>query len=495
MDWHLKGSEKMRGIMIQGTASDVGKSMICAALCRILSDQKIKVAPFKSQNMSNNSYVTVWGEEIGRSQGVQAEAARTLATVDMNPILLKPESGMKSQVILFGKKIETMDGMDYRAQFYEKGLQAIDHALANLAKEFTHIIIEGAGSPAEMNLNDRELVNMTVAKRADVPVILVADIERGGVFASIVGTLALIPEKERVKGLIINKFRGNVKLFEDGVRFLESYTGIPVLGVIPYLDHHEIEQEDSLGVRAVQQLSLVENAIDLVVCNHPYVSNFTDIEPFLTERDVSVRWAETVDDIGHPDILVLPGTKSTIADLRYWKQQQLGEKLKSLQKDTWIVGLCGGFQMFAETLSDPQGHDGVSVETEAGFGLVSKMRVDFVEEKIVRWQQGTVKFQDEAVAVSGYEIHHGRVTGIDSSLIDSKELTEGYFHDRLIGTHLHGFFRDRSCRTAFLSSIRKQKNLPLPAVEATIDPIDRWATHVKKHLDWKKITELLEACQ
>ena len=343
----------MRGIMIQGTSSDVGKSMLCTAFCRILSDEGVKVAPFKSQNMSNNSYVTVFGEEIGRAQGVQAEAARTIATVDMNPILLKPESGMKSQVVLFGKHLETMDGMDYRAQFYEQGLQAIDQALTNLAESFTHLVIEGAGSPAEMNLNDRELVNMTVAKRADVPVILVADIERGGVFASIVGTLALVPEKERIKGLIINKFRGDAKLFEDGVKFLESYTGIPVLGVIPYMDSHEIEQEDSLGVGMVQQQSAIKGAIDLVVCKHPYVSNFTDIEPFLTEPDVSIRWVETVEEIGQPDILLVPGTKSTIADLRYWKKQGLGEKLKSLTADTWVVGLCGGYQMFAETLSDP----------------------------------------------------------------------------------------------------------------------------------------------
>lgn len=485
----------MHGLMIQGTSSDVGKSMLCTAFCRILSDQGYKVAPFKSQNMSNNSYVTVLGEEIGRSQGVQAEAARTIATVDMNPILLKPESGMKSQVILFGKKLETMNGMDYRAQFYEQGLATIDKALANLAKTFTHVVIEGAGSPAEVNLNDRELVNMTVAQRADVPVILVADIERGGVFASIVGTLALIPEKQRVKGLIINKFRGDIKLFEEGIHFLESYTGVPVLGVIPYMDSHEIEQEDSLGVKAVQQDSVVKNAIDLVVCHHPYLSNFTDIEPFLTEKDVSIRWAQTVEDIGYPDILVVPGTKSTIADLRYWKQQGLVEKLASLRQETWIVGLCGGFQMFAETLSDPQGHDGVKVETEKGFGLIATMRVDFEKEKIVQRQNGTVKFVSGEQPVSGYEIHHGRVTGIHHPLLQTETGTEGYFHQRLLGTHVHGFFRNTACRTAFLTPIRKQKNLPLPVVEKTIAPIDRWAKHVKDHVNWQKVIDLMEAVE
>ncbi|AIY06400.1 cobyric acid synthase [Planococcus sp. PAMC 21323] len=483
----------MRGIMIQGTSSDVGKSMLCTAFCRILSDEGVKVSPFKSQNMSNNSYVTVSGEEIGRAQGVQAEAARTIATVDMNPILLKPESGMKSQVVLFGKHLETMDGMDYRAQFYEQGLQAIDQALTNLAESFTHLVIEGAGSPAEMNLNDRELVNMTVAKRADVPVILVADIERGGVFASIVGTLALVPEKERIKGLIINKFRGDAKLFEDGVKFLESYTGIPVLGVIPYMDSHEIEQEDSLGVGVVQQQSAIEGAIDLVVCKHPYVSNFTDIEPFLTEPDVSIRWVETVEEIGQPDILLVPGTKSTIADLRYWKKQGLGEKLKSLTADTWVVGLCGGYQMFAETLSDPEGHDGVAVIAEAGFSLVPNMHVLFEKEKTVQRQKGKVKFGSLEVQVSGYEIHHGQVSGVEHSLIDCGNSGEGYCYNRVMGTHLHGFFRNPSCRAAFLAPIRKQKNLPLPAHEKREDPIDSWAKHVKNYLDWKKVTEIMEA--
>ncbi|WP_298824314.1 cobyric acid synthase [uncultured Planococcus sp.] len=482
----------MRGIMIQGTASDVGKSMICTAFCRILSDEGVKVAPFKSQNMSNNSYVTVMGEEIGRAQGVQAEAARTVATADMNPILLKPESGMKSQVVLFGKKLETMDGMDYRSQFYEKGLAAIDQALGNLAKDFTHLVIEGAGSPAEVNLNDRELVNMTVAKRADVPVILVADIERGGVFASIVGTLALIPERERVKGLIVNKFRGDARLFDDGVRFLESYTGIPVLGVIPYMASHEIEQEDSLGVQAVQRVSSVEDAIELVVCRHPYISNFTDIEPFLNEPDVTIRWAETVEDIGQPDILLLPGTKSTIGDLRYWKEQGLSAKLQALKEGTWIVGLCGGYQMFAETLSDPEGHDGLSAESEEGLGLVPNMRVHFQEQKVVQRQSGTVKFAEAIISVSGYEIHHGKVSGTEHPLISCERSVEGYFHGHLLGTHLHGFFRDPHCRTAFLAPIRKQKNLPLPTPEKVEDPFDHWAKHVRSHLDWQKVEEIME---
>ncbi|MDN7241824.1 cobyric acid synthase [Planococcus sp. N028] len=481
----------MRGVMIQGTASDVGKSMICTAFCRILSDQEIRVAPFKSQNMSNNSYVTVLGEEIGRSQGVQAEAARTVATVDMNPILLKPESDMKSQVILFGKKLETMDGMDYRKSFYEHGLVAIDQALENLAKTYTHLVIEGAGSPAEVNLNDREIVNMAVAERADVPVILVADIERGGVFASIVGTLALMPNPERVKGLLINKFRGNIRLFEDGISFLEDYTKLPVLGVIPYFGNHEIEQEDSLGVRELSRTS-AKQPIDMAVLKHPYLSNFTDIEPFLNEPDVAVRWVEFTQDIGQPDILVFPGTKSTIADLRYWKQQNIEDFLGSLKKETQLIGLCGGFQMLGDSLSDPSGFDGTKADFEKGLGLISGMNTDFIEEKFVKRRRGVAGVHGEAVQIDGYEIHTGRSTYAGKPLISYEEGTEGVHMERLIGTHLHGFFNNDECRRAFLAPIRQQKKLPEPVMKERPDRYSHWAAHVKAHVDWGQIERIME---
>lgn len=481
----------MQGIMVQGTSSDVGKSMICAAFCRLLADQGRKVAPFKSQNMSNNSYVTVLGEEIGRAQGVQAEAAGIVATVDMNPILLKPESDMKSQVVLFGKKLQTMEGMDYRSHFYKQGLAAIDQALLNLSKEFTHVVIEGAGSPAEVNLNDRELVNMAVAERADVPVILVADIERGGVFASIVGTLALMPNPERVKGLLINKFRGDIQLFEDGIAFLESYTGIPVLGVIPYLPNHGIEQEDSLGVWELAKTASGK-PIDIVVLKHPYLSNFTDVEALLGEPDVSIRWAEFAEDIGIPDVLIIPGTKSTIADLRYWKQLGLQLKLQSLPKETWIVGLCGGFQMLGERLADPEGHDGLKVEFEQGLALVPGMETYFAAEKFVQRRKGTVRFEEASIPIEGYEIHTGRSSSVNPALIHYDEDKEGYRSGRILGTHLHGFFDDLECRRAFLAPIRKMKNLPEPPAQQKIDRYGRWAEHVKSHMDWAAVERLLE---
>ncbi|WNS75913.1 cobyric acid synthase [Bacillus sp. DTU_2020_1000418_1_SI_GHA_SEK_038] len=254
----------MKGIMIQGTASDVGKSLIVTALCRAFANEGYKIAPFKSQNMCNFSYITEDGKEIGRSQGLQAEAAKTVATEWMNPILLKPQPNQNSEVILLGKTLETVSGKSYKELFYEKGLQTIETALEKLSKEFDLLVMEGAGSPVEINLKDKELVNMKVAEMADVPVILVADIERGGVFASIVGTLELLTaaERARVKGLIINKFRGDHLLFEDGVKWLEERTGIPVLGVLPYVDNHMIAEEDSLSMPSGK--SVISKA------SHPY---------------------------------------------------------------------------------------------------------------------------------------------------------------------------------------------------------------------------------
>ena len=240
----------MKGVMIQGTASDVGKSLIATALCRLFSNEGVKVAPFKSQNMANNSYITLDGLEIGLAQGIQAEAARTDATVWMNPILLKPQSSMDSEIILLGKPVETLSGSGYRESFYETGIGVIEKALGQLRKDYEVLILEGAGSPVEMNLKDRELVNMKVAQMADVPVFLVSDIDRGGIFASLIGTLELLTKEERsrVKGIIINKFRGDPSLFQDGVKWIEDKTGIPVLGVLPYIHNHMIEREDSTDI-------------------------------------------------------------------------------------------------------------------------------------------------------------------------------------------------------------------------------------------------------
>jgi adenosylcobyric acid synthase len=254
----------MKGVMIQGTASDVGKSLIATALCRLFSNEGVKVAPFKSQNMANNSYITLDGLEIGLAQGVQAEAARTDATVWMNPILLKPQSSMNSEIILLGKPVETVSGSGYRESFYKTGIGVIEKALGQLRKDYEVLILEGAGSPVEMNLKRKELVNMKVAQMADVPVFLVSDIDRGGIFASLIGTLELLTKEERsrVKGIIINKFRGDPSLFQDGVKWIEDKTGIPVLGVLPYIHNHMIEREDSTDI-PISRLNQAQQNIGL----------------------------------------------------------------------------------------------------------------------------------------------------------------------------------------------------------------------------------------
>ena len=317
----------MKGVMIQGTASDVGKSLIVTALCRLFANEGIKVAPFKSQNMSNNSYVTNDGLEIGRAQGIQAEAAKIEATVWMNPILLKPRSDQESEIVLLGASVETLSGKGYRESFYDRGLDVIHHALDQLSKNYELLILEGAGSPVEMNLKDRELVNMKIAELADVPVFLVADIDRGGIFASIVGTLELLTDEERkrVKGILINKFRGDINLFTDGVKWLEEKTGIPVLGVLPYVNNHMIDREDSLSINEFRRMKK-RGDLDIVFIQLPYSSNISDIEPFLYEEDVCLRFVQNVAEFGKPDAVIIPGTKSTIRDLQYMKEVGLFER-------------------------------------------------------------------------------------------------------------------------------------------------------------------------
>ncbi|GAM12203.1 cobyric acid synthase [Mesobacillus selenatarsenatis] len=491
----------MKGIMILGTASDVGKSLIATGICRAYANECIRVAPFKSQNMSNNSYVTIDGKEIGRAQGIQAEAARTEATVMMNPILLKPRSDQHSEVILFGKALKTMSGKKYRDAFYEQGLKAIQTAFENLDQEFEMIVMEGAGSPVEINLKDRELVNMKVAEIADVPAVLVADIDRGGVFASIIGTLELLTpeERSRVKGLIINKFRGDLSLFEDGVKWLESKTGIPILGVLPYIENHMIDGEDSLSIPA----STYRTGLDIAVIKPPYISNYSDIEPFYFEADVSIRWVSRLDELGHPDAVILPGTKSTIRDLQYFKAAGF---------DTWLVhyaenggfiaGICGGYQMLGERLIDPYGSDTGLVSAQVkGLGIIPAVTAFLPDKTTTRTEAVVHPNTGFNLSVEGYEIHLGE-TLLSSEcqrfllLKDGKE--EGYYgkNGRVIGTYLHHLFNNDEWRNHWLNSIRKAKGEP------ERDPVyisrlkdqkyDELAAHIKRHLDWEGLKEISE---
>ncbi|MEH7479736.1 cobyric acid synthase, partial [Neobacillus drentensis] len=300
-------------LMFQGTNSDVGKSVVVTAFCRIFAQDGYKTVPFKSQNMALNSYITVDGKEIGRAQGVQAEAAGIQATTDMNPILLKPNRDNQSQIVVHGKPYKNMEAGRYRREFFQTGLTLIQQSLSALSQNYERIVIEGAGSPAEINLNDREMVNMRIAKMADAPVILIGDIEKGGVFASLVGTLQLMEpaDHDRVIGVIINKFRGDIRLLESGLTWFEEYSGKPVLGVIPYLENLNIDAEDSVILNQYTSTQNTEKELDIAVIQYPKISNFTDVDPFFAEPDCHVRFITRADQLHDPDLVILPGSKNT----------------------------------------------------------------------------------------------------------------------------------------------------------------------------------------
>lgn len=495
----------MKGIMIQGTSSDAGKSFITTALCAIFKERGNRVAPFKSQNMSNNSYVTKDGKEIGRAQGIQAEAAQVEAMVEMNPILLKPQSERGAEVVLRGERYRPFDGRAYREQFYEKGLEVVEQSLKTLSEQFDVLVMEGAGSPVEINLNDRELVNMKIAEMADVPVLLVADIERGGVFASIVGTLQLLSEEERkrVKGIIINKFRGDLSLFEDGRKWLESYTGIKVVGVIPYYEGHMVDSEDSLSMTS-RFKERKGKVIDLAVIKLPYISNYTDIEPFLFEEDVSIRLVHHADEFGSPDALILPGTKSTIHDLKALQKSRLDKVIQAyVQNGGTMVGICGGYQMMCEALMDESGLDTGKVGyKEAGLNLIRATTTFTGTKKTVR-NEGIIHQESgfPSLHVKGYEIHLG-VTHVHDESASPFLVVEGGVEGisldggRILGTYFHHLFENDEFRHAWLTRLREQKQLPKREVvwlkKEKANQYTKLANYMKKYLDIDYIETIME---
>jgi adenosylcobyric acid synthase len=496
----------MKGVMIQGTASDVGKSLIATAFCRLFANEGIKVAPFKSQNMSNNSYVTIDGLEIGRAQGIQAEAAKIEATVWMNPILLKPRSDQESEIVLLGKAIETLSGTGYRDTFYDKGLDVIQTALNRLSKEYEMLILEGAGSPVEMNLKDRELVNMKIAKMADVPVFLVADIDRGGIFASIVGTLELLTceERKRVQGIIVNKFRGDFSLFTNGVKWIEEKTGIPVLGVLPYVKNHMIDREDSLSINEFRSIKKTGD-LDIAVIQLPFASNISDIEPFLYEEDVCLRFVRNSTEFGKPDAVIIPGTKSTIRDLQFMKEAGLSEQIiRFAQEGGFVTGICGGYQMLGRTLIDEEGTDMGKVGfEETGLGLMEAVTYFRKEKQTIR-VKGTYHPQTGIgkERIEGYEIHLGDTIISDEVrkrplFLFEPDRDEGYYsrNGHIIGTYLHHLFHNDGWRHHWLNAIRQSVNLPQKSkVDVGVlkdERYDRLAEEMGKHLDWEKVKKII----
>ncbi len=487
----------MKGIMIQGTASDVGKSYITTAICRILSNQFKNVAPFKSQNMSNNSYVTINGLEMGRAQGVQAEAARVFPDVYMNPILLKPKMDTNCEVILNGKIYNSMDGFKYTKEFtLTKGIEEIKKALIKHGKLHDYIVIEGAGSPAEVNLNDREIVNMRVAELADVDVVLVVDIDRGGSFASIIGTLELVFEhRRRIKGLIFNKFRGDIELLADGLKWIEEYSKVKVLGVIPYMKDIYIETEDA---QSEILFSRIPDALDIGVIKMERVSNNTDIEPFIHEDDVNIRIIDSESNFFNPDALIIPGTKSTILDFEELKKRNLDILIKTYIKNGGIViGICGGFQMLGRNIIDKESVDNDTIKTVESLGIFD---IDTVFTKTKNVRQVLAKEIKTNNKLIGYEIHLGETIYFNQepfTILEDNKKDGAVFNDyQVIGTYLHNIFNNDNFRNDWLNKVRRTKGRKEKKIVNTNnykeESFEKLARVFKENIDMNYLMKLIE---
>ncbi|PLR80389.1 cobyric acid synthase CobQ [Bacillus canaveralius] len=480
-------------IMFQGTNSDVGKSVIVTAFCRIFTQDGHKTVPFKSQNMALNSYITIDGKEIGRAQGVQAEAAKIQATTHMNPILIKPNRDNESQIVVHGKPYKNMEAGTYRQEFFQTGIELIKESLTELSQTFERIVIEGAGSPAEVNLNDRELVNMRVARMANAPVILIGDIEKGGVFASLVGTLQLMePEdRDRVIGVIINKFRGDIRLLESGLTWFEEYAGKPVLGVIPYMDQLNIDAEDSVILNQYTAAQNTEKELDIAVIQYPKISNFTDVDPFFVEPDCDVRFIKRKEQLQEPDLVILPGSKNTIDDFLFLKESGIAEKILELhrKKKSVIIGICGGYQMLGEDIKDPYAIESQHQAID-GLGLLP-IRTTITKEKTTLLSEGRLALYGKSYRVTGYEIHMGETepTSQCEALIETAFRPDGgkSKNEQVIGTYFHGIFHNDAFREDLLNQLRQTKRLApihnrISFNQLREEAFDRLADHVRGHV-------------
>lgn len=492
-----------KAIMVQGTMSNAGKSLLCAGLCRVFKQDGYRVAPFKSQNMALNSFITKEGLEMGRAQAVQAEAAGMEPSVCMNPILLKPVTDMGSQVIVNGEVRGNMSASAYYAMKHTL-VPDIMAAYSSLAAENDIIVLEGAGSPAEINLKQGDFVNMGMAKLAKAPVLLVGDIDRGGVFAQLYGTVALLDADERdiIKATVINKFRGDVKLLGDGLKMLESLTHKPVAGVLPYLDV-DIDDEDSLSERLTRKQ--IDAVLDIAVIRMPRLSNFTDFAVLEATPGIGVRYVRSPQALGAPDLVILPGTKSTISDLRWLRQCGLEAAIKKLAaQDTPIFGVCGGYQMLGERISDTEGVEGGG--EIGGLGLLPVV-TDFTGEKRRTRVAGKVLSTEGALAgfsnagVEGYEIHMGRTALHEGAmpLVSLENGTaDGCQKGSVYGTYLHGFFDSISCREALLNVLCEKKGVSLEPKAFDLkahkeSQYDALAQAVREHIDMELIYRILEA--
>lgn len=499
-------------IMLQGTSSHVGKSILTTALCRIFLQDGQRVVPFKAQNMALNSYVTKAGDEMGRAQVAQAEAAGLDPVVEMNPVLLKPTGNSCSQVILMGKPIGNMTAKEYHTGYSLQALGVIKECLDKLGAEFDVIVIEGAGSPAEVNLKANDIVNMRIAKMLTAPVLLIADIDRGGALASVVGTLELLDPDERdlVKGIIINKFRGDIDLLKPALEFLEAKTGKPVVGVVPHLDQLGIDDEDSVSLDDKQIHGMRD--LDIVVIRTPKISNFTDFSSFANEPDVTVRYIKQGESIGKPDLILLPGSKNTIEDLLYIRQQGYEEQILELvNAGTPLIGICGGYQMLGKQISDPE-HTESNLDSISGIGLLN-ISTTFTPNKMTHQvtancnNNGFLGLNLTCDHLTGYEIHMGRTEFLDNiqhaftitsrsdqpiTSADGVVRSDGL----VMGTYIHGIFDNDEYRRSLLNALRKRKGLtPIESVNDTHtrkeSSYNRLADTVRNSLNMELIYKLL----
>ncbi len=498
-------------IMVQGTASSVGKSVMCAALCRIFRQDGMSVAPFKGQNMSNNSFVTSDGGEIGRAQALQAVAAGVPAETAMNPVLLKPEADHRSQVVLNGVALGSLESKEWRAKKPEMW-EAVRGALDDLRARFDLVVIEGAGSPAEVNIKSGDITNMRVALYANAPVLLVGDIDRGGVFASILGTLELLEPEERaaVKGLVINRFRGDLAALEPLPRMIEERTGVPVVGVVPYFMDIAVPEEDAVALESRSRDGEAgEGDLDVAVIRLPRVSNFDDFDPLERTAGVNVRYVSEPEELNGAHLVILPGTKSTIGDLKWLKSRGLDRAITaSAQAGAAVVGVCGGYQMLGESVVDTGGSEAASGSREAGLGLLP-VDTEFGDVKETRQVRFKMNGGDGLLAGvagvegEGYEIHMGETAPVEGACPAPAQYLR-YGDDlvrsgavsgdgRVMGTYVHGLFDSVDVRRALLGNVAAMHGLPAPEVSAfSLDEeLDRLADAVREHLDMGLINSLI----
>lgn len=491
--------KKHKNLMVVGTSSGAGKSITVTGLCRIFFKDGFSVAPFKSQNMALNSYITKDGHEMGRAQAVQSMACEISPRYYMNPILLKPTGDKKIQVILNGKSIGNMNGLDY-GKTKASLKQEILKAYKNIEDNYEICVLEGAGSPVEINIKDDDIVNMGMAEMVNAPVILVADIDRGGVFASIVGTLELMEpsERERVKGVIINKFRGSSEILKPGLDKLEARIGIPVLGVVPHFDL-DIEDEDGLTDK-FKKIQNKNTGIKVSVIKLKHISNFTDLDALGAQLDVEINYVTSAHEIGEEDLIVIPGSKNTIEDLKDIKERGIAQEIiKASRRGTPIVGICGGFQILGERVLDPYGIES-DIKELPGLGLLDVETIMEKEKTTTQYSgildncSGILDMMN-GVEIKGYEIHQGVTKGTETNItLDDRMVAT--VKGNIVGTYIHGIFENKIFTDMLLNKIRKSKGMDEKSSEMTFDEyrmneLDKLEVIMRENVDIKAIYSIL----